>query len=217
MLLPESNQERSNWCSQIILPILILIRSITETLIGPLICESSCLNQPRACRHSHVSARSVQRQEPGRRLGRKHHPTTTQSAVRLSICHYTQLEGVLRMDREDTPPAMPCGVHKLQVRYTCKRGNYFNAGVSIHPFFAGIRVVGSFVSISNPCPARNTFCRRFFVDAFPPCNVRPVPLEHYIFPAGGEGLHLVVDNKGRFRENNFQVTAAFCVVAGFAP
>lgn len=35
---------------------------------------------------------------------------------------------------------------------------------------------------------------------------RPVPLEHYIFPAGGDGLHLVVDNKGRFRENNFQVT-----------
>lgn len=34
---------------------------------------------------------------------------------------------------------------------------------------------------------------------------RPVPLEHYIFPAGDEGLHLVVDNKGRFRENNFQV------------
>lgn len=34
---------------------------------------------------------------------------------------------------------------------------------------------------------------------------RPVPLEHYIFPAGGDGLHLVVDNKGRFRENNFQV------------
>lgn len=34
---------------------------------------------------------------------------------------------------------------------------------------------------------------------------RPVPLEHYIFPAGGEGLHLVVDNRGRFRENNFQV------------
>lgn len=32
-----------------------------------------------------------------------------------------------------------------------------------------------------------------------------MPLEHYIFPAGGEGLHLVVDNKGRFRENNFQV------------
>lgn len=44
---------------------------------------------------------------------------------------------------------------------------------------------------------------------------RPVPLEHYIFPAGGEGLHLVVDNKGRFRENNFQVTAVLQVVASF--
>jgi ATP-dependent RNA helicase DOB1 len=35
-------------------------------------------------------------------------------------------------------------------------------------------------------------------------NYRPVPLQHYIFPKGGEGLHLVVDEKGKFRENNFQ-------------
>jgi len=35
-------------------------------------------------------------------------------------------------------------------------------------------------------------------------NYRPVPLQHYIFPAGGEGLHLVVDEKGNFREDNFQ-------------
>ncbi|GMH55832.1 hypothetical protein TrST_g2438 [Triparma strigata] len=35
-------------------------------------------------------------------------------------------------------------------------------------------------------------------------NYRPVPLQHYIFPAGGEGLHLVVDEKGTFREDNFQ-------------
>jgi ATP-dependent RNA helicase DOB1 len=33
---------------------------------------------------------------------------------------------------------------------------------------------------------------------------RPTPLQHYIFPAGGEGLHLVVDDKGVFREDNFQ-------------
>jgi ATP-dependent RNA helicase DOB1 len=37
-----------------------------------------------------------------------------------------------------------------------------------------------------------------------PCHVvytdfRPVPLQHYIFPAGGDGLHLVVDEKGNFR------------------
>lgn len=40
---------------------------------------------------------------------------------------------------------------------------------------------------------------------------RPVPLEHFLFPAGGDGLHLVVDNKGRFRQNNFQVRYAACI------
>lgn len=35
-------------------------------------------------------------------------------------------------------------------------------------------------------------------------NYRPTPLQHYIFPAGGSGLHLVVDEHGRFREDNFQ-------------
>ena len=33
----------------------------------------------------------------------------------------------------------------------------------------------------------------------PPPDYRPTPLEHYIFPAGGDGLFLVVDNKGTFR------------------
>lgn len=37
-----------------------------------------------------------------------------------------------------------------------------------------------------------------------PCNVvctdfRPVPLQHYIFPAGGSGLHLVLDADGVFK------------------
>ena len=35
-------------------------------------------------------------------------------------------------------------------------------------------------------------------------NYRPTPLHHYIFPSGGSGLHLVVDENGRFREDNFQ-------------
>ena len=43
-----------------------------------------------------------------------------------------------------------------------------------------------------------------------PCHVvyteyRPVPLQHYIFPAGGDGLHLVVDEKGVFKEDNFNL------------
>lgn len=35
-------------------------------------------------------------------------------------------------------------------------------------------------------------------------NYRPTPLQHYIFPAGSDGLNLVVDEKGKFREKNFQ-------------
>jgi ATP-dependent RNA helicase DOB1 len=41
-----------------------------------------------------------------------------------------------------------------------------------------------------------------------PCHVvytdfRPTPLQHYIYPAGGDGIHLVVDENGVFREDNF--------------
>ena len=42
-----------------------------------------------------------------------------------------------------------------------------------------------------------------------PCHVvytdyRPVPLQHFVFPAGASGLYLVVDDKANFREDNFQ-------------
>lgn len=42
-----------------------------------------------------------------------------------------------------------------------------------------------------------------------PCHVvytdfRPVPLQHYIFPSGSEGIYLIVDEKGKFREENFK-------------
>ena len=42
-----------------------------------------------------------------------------------------------------------------------------------------------------------------------PCHVvytdyRPTPLVHYVFAAGGEGLHLVVDEQGAFKEANFE-------------
>ncbi|KAH8697210.1 putative ATP dependent RNA helicase [Talaromyces proteolyticus] len=46
-----------------------------------------------------------------------------------------------------------------------------------------------------------------------PCHVvytdfRPTPLQHYFFPAGSDGMHLVVDEKGAFREENFQKAMA---------
>ncbi|TGZ64861.1 hypothetical protein CRM22_006153 [Opisthorchis felineus] len=41
-----------------------------------------------------------------------------------------------------------------------------------------------------------------------PCHVvytdyRPVPLQHYVFPCGGDGIHLVVNQKREFLESNF--------------
>ncbi|KAJ3690967.1 hypothetical protein LUZ61_020131 [Rhynchospora tenuis] len=42
-----------------------------------------------------------------------------------------------------------------------------------------------------------------------PCHIvytdyRPTPLQHYLFPSGSDGLYLVVDEKGKFREDSFQ-------------
>ncbi|PHT52723.1 hypothetical protein CQW23_07185 [Capsicum baccatum] len=41
-----------------------------------------------------------------------------------------------------------------------------------------------------------------------PCHMvytdfRPTPLQHYVFPMGGSGLYLVVDDNDQFREDNF--------------
>ncbi|KAG8689546.1 ATP-dependent RNA helicase mtr4, partial [Ceratobasidium sp. 395] len=35
-------------------------------------------------------------------------------------------------------------------------------------------------------------------------NFRPTPLQHYLFPSGGDGIYLVVNEKSEFREDNFQ-------------
>ncbi|CCW66876.1 unnamed protein product [Phytomonas sp. Hart1] len=34
-------------------------------------------------------------------------------------------------------------------------------------------------------------------------NYRPVPLQHYLYPAGAEGIYLIVDENGKFRDDNF--------------
>lgn len=54
-----------------------------------------------------------------------------------------------------------------------------------------------------------------------PCHVvytdyRPVPLQHYIFPAGGDGIHLVVDERGQFKEENFNKAMTVLQNAGDA-
>lgn len=42
-----------------------------------------------------------------------------------------------------------------------------------------------------------------------PCHVvytdfRPTPLQHYLFPSGGDGIYMVVNEKSEFKEDNFQ-------------
>ena len=39
-------------------------------------------------------------------------------------------------------------------------------------------------------------------------DFRPTPLQHYFFPAGADGIHLIVDEKGNFREENFNKAMA---------
>ncbi|XP_022900243.2 exosome RNA helicase MTR4 [Onthophagus taurus] len=46
-----------------------------------------------------------------------------------------------------------------------------------------------------------------------PCHVvytdyRPTPLQHYIFPSGGQGIHMVVDESGTFKDENFNTAMA---------
>jgi ATP-dependent RNA helicase DOB1 len=47
-----------------------------------------------------------------------------------------------------------------------------------------------------------------------PCDVvytdfRPTPLQHYLFPSGGDGIYMVVDEKGTFKEQNFQKALSY--------
>lgn len=66
-----------------------------------------------------------------------------------------------------------------------------------------------FVFLSATIPNASQFADWICEIHHQPCHVvytnyRPVPLQHYIFPQGGDGLHLVVDERGKFREANFQ-------------
>lgn len=52
-----------------------------------------------------------------------------------------------------------------------------------------------------------------------PCHViyteyRPIPLQHFVYPAGGSGIHMVVDETGTFKEDNFNAAMATLQGAG---
>merc|ERR1719197_960923 len=65
-----------------------------------------------------------------------------------------------------------------------------------------------FVFLSATIPNAREFADWIARIKHQPCHVvytdhRPVPLQTYIFPSGGEGVYMVVDEKGVFREENF--------------
>jgi ATP-dependent RNA helicase DOB1 len=70
-----------------------------------------------------------------------------------------------------------------------------------------------FVFLSATIPNATQFADWICDIHHQPCHVvytnyRPTPLQHYIFPQGSDGLHLVVDERGKFREANFQKAMA---------
>ena len=65
-----------------------------------------------------------------------------------------------------------------------------------------------FVFLSATIPNAMQFARWICHLHGQPCHVvytnyRPTPLQHYVFPVGAEGLYLVVDENGVFKEENF--------------
>lgn len=65
-----------------------------------------------------------------------------------------------------------------------------------------------YVFLSATVPNAMQFAEWITKNHNQPCHVvytdfRPTPLQHYFFPAGADGIHLIVDEKGVFREDNF--------------
>ena len=70
-----------------------------------------------------------------------------------------------------------------------------------------------YVFLSATIPNAMQFAEWIVKTHHQPCHVvytdfRPTPLQHYLFPAGADGIHLVVDEKGVFREDNFNKAMA---------
>lgn len=66
-----------------------------------------------------------------------------------------------------------------------------------------------YVFLSATIPNAKDFAQWICKIKRQPCHVvytdhRPIPLQHYIMPAGGKGLYLIVDEQGQFRDDNFK-------------
>lgn len=69
---------------------------------------------------------------------------------------------------------------------------------NVHYVFLSATIPNAMQFAEWICKTHNQPCHVVYT------NFRPTPLQHYLFPAGGSGIHLVVDEKSVFREENFQ-------------
>jgi ATP-dependent RNA helicase DOB1 len=74
-----------------------------------------------------------------------------------------------------------------------------------------------FVFLSATIPNAEQFAAWIVKLKKQPCHVihtnyRPTPLQHYLFPAGADGIYLAVDEKSNFREENVHLTFATLTV-----
>ena len=70
-----------------------------------------------------------------------------------------------------------------------------------------------FVFLSATLPNAKEFAGWIAKTHRQPCHLvstdyRPTPLQHYLFPAGASGLYMVVDEKSKFKPDNFQKAIA---------
>jgi ATP-dependent RNA helicase DOB1 len=70
-----------------------------------------------------------------------------------------------------------------------------------------------FVFLSATIPNSKEFAEWIAKIHHQTCHVvytdyRPTPLQHFIYPSGGDGVYLVVDERGKFREDNFNKAMA---------
>ncbi|KAI5710130.1 hypothetical protein M8J75_005924 [Diaphorina citri] len=77
-----------------------------------------------------------------------------------------------------------------------------------------------FVFLSATIPNASQFAQWVSHLHHQPCHVvytdyRPTPLQHYLFPNGGDGIHLIVDDN-KFKEHNYQVAMNVLANAGDA-
>ena len=104
------------------------------------------------------------------RLGRDYYPSSRQCALRIFICHDTQCSTVCWMD--------------LSSAQTGQLGKK-QPGFFVLITHIVVSLVKTAVVSLQPCHVVYT-------------DYRPTPLQHYIFPAGGDGIHMVVDEQVSF-------------------